>query len=240
MGDVQVPPPNGHEPIADLVPVIRRVVAARIRNPAQIDDIVQETLSRVIAARARVERDTLAPYAVATARNLIASGFQREQRARQIAHLLAESDDTAPEVAAVVGSPDPRTIGELTAALLTACASSGSQPGTQAAPTHLAGTQASTTTASKPKEFVSTRYGFAVTLPQDWSEVDASFAWDGKGLQSPGSPFFANFTAPTSNRTLMGASATVPKRMRLAEFSVNQVLVEDLRPVPAVCVIGRP
>ena len=27
---------------------------------------------------------------------------------------------------------------------------------------------------------------------------------------------------------------------RLAEFSVNQVLVKDLRPVPAVCVIGRP
>ena len=26
--------------------------------------------------------------------------------------------------------------------------------------------------------------------------------------------------------------------MRLAEFSVNQVLVKDLRPVPAVCVIG--
>ena len=52
-------------------------------NPAQIDDIVQETLSRVMAARSRVERDTLAPYAVATARNLIASGFQREQRARQ-------------------------------------------------------------------------------------------------------------------------------------------------------------
>ena len=89
MGDVQVPPPNGHEPIADLVPVIRRVVAARIHNPAQIDDLVQETLSRVMAARSRVERDTLAPYAVATARNLIASGFQREQRARQSAHLLA-------------------------------------------------------------------------------------------------------------------------------------------------------
>jgi len=28
--------------------------------------------------------------------------------------------------------------------------------------------------------------------------------------------------------------------MRLAEFSVNQVLVKDLRPVPAVLVIGRP
>ena len=96
MGEAQVPTPNGHEPIADLVPVIRRVVAARIRNPAQVDDIVQETLSRVLAARSRVEGDTLAPYAVATARNLIASGFQREQRARQLAHLLAEPGDEEP------------------------------------------------------------------------------------------------------------------------------------------------
>jgi SAM-dependent methyltransferase len=30
------------------------------------------------------------------------------------------------------------------------------------------------------------------------------------------------------------------ERIRLAEFYVNQVLVKDLRPVPAVCVIGRP
>jgi serine/threonine-protein kinase RsbT len=94
--EAQGSPLNRHEPLADLVPVIRRVVAARIRNPAQVDDIVQETLSRVMAARSRVERDTLAPYAVATARNLIASLAQREQRARQIAHLLAEPGDSAP------------------------------------------------------------------------------------------------------------------------------------------------
>lgn len=30
------------------------------------------------------------------------------------------------------------------------------------------------------------------------------------------------------------------ERMRLAEFSVKQVLVKELRPVPAVCVIGQP
>ena len=29
-------------------------------------------------------------------------------------------------------------------------------------------------------------------------------------------------------------------KIRLGEFSVSQVLVKDLRPVPAVCVIGRP
>ena len=30
------------------------------------------------------------------------------------------------------------------------------------------------------------------------------------------------------------------ERIRVAEFSVDHVLVKDLRPVPAVCVIGRP
>ena len=30
------------------------------------DDIVQETLARVMASRSRVERDTLVPYAIAT------------------------------------------------------------------------------------------------------------------------------------------------------------------------------
>ena len=110
-----------------------------------------------------------------------------------------------------------------TVAVVTSCASSGSQPGTQAAPIHPATSVASTTTASTPHEFVSTRYGFAVTLPQDWSEVDADFAWDGKGLQSPGSPFFANFTSPTSTRTLMAASVAVPRRTQLAAWQEAMV-----------------
>jgi hypothetical protein len=53
--------------------------------------------------------------------------------------------------------------------------------------------------------------------------VDASFAWDGKGLQAPGSPFFANFTSPTGNRTLMAASAKVPKGMHLLEWQSAMV-----------------
>ena len=110
-----------------------------------------------------------------------------------------------------------------TVAVMTACSSPGSHAGTRAATTRPAGTQASTTRASTPQVFVSTRYGFAVTLPQDWSEVDASFEWDGRGLQAPGSPFFANFTAPTGNRTLMAAAATVPKGMQLADWRAAMV-----------------
>ena len=47
----------------------------------------------------------------------------------------------------------------------------------------------------------------------------------------------ARHTEPGRARDL---ADQLSERMRLAEFSVNQVLVKDLRPVPAVCVIGRP
>jgi hypothetical protein len=47
----------------------------------------------------------------------------------------------------------------------------------------------------------------------------------------------ARHTQPGRARDLANQ---LSERMRLAEFSVDQVLVKDLRPVPAVCVIGRP
>ena len=47
----------------------------------------------------------------------------------------------------------------------------------------------------------------------------------------------ARHTQPGRAREL---ADRLSERIRVAEFSVNQVLVKDLRPVPAVCVIGRP
>jgi SAM-dependent methyltransferase len=47
----------------------------------------------------------------------------------------------------------------------------------------------------------------------------------------------ARHTQPGRARDL---ADRLSERIRLAEFSVNQVLVKDLRPVPAVCVIGQP
>jgi RNA polymerase sigma factor (sigma-70 family) len=78
--------------IVDLVPVVRRVVASRIRDPHLVEDLVQETLARVVASRDRVEGTELAPYAVVTARNLIASHAERSDRARRNAHLLVDVD----------------------------------------------------------------------------------------------------------------------------------------------------
>lgn len=81
--------------IVGLVPVVRRVVAARMRDPHVVDDLVQETLARVVAARDRVLAEDLAPYAAVTARHVVASHAERNDRARAKAHLLVEAD--APE-----------------------------------------------------------------------------------------------------------------------------------------------
>jgi RNA polymerase sigma factor (sigma-70 family) len=92
MADARYPSPPDEQPIIELVPLVRRIVAARVRDPQLVDDLVQETLVRVMAARARVEADTLAPYAAVTARNLVASVARSDSRARRMAHLLADDD----------------------------------------------------------------------------------------------------------------------------------------------------
>jgi RNA polymerase sigma factor (sigma-70 family) len=77
----------------DLVPMLRRVVAARVKDPHVVDDLVQETLVRVMAARSRVEPDKLPQYASVTARNLVASMAEKNDRARSRSHLLVEAED---------------------------------------------------------------------------------------------------------------------------------------------------
>jgi RNA polymerase sigma factor (sigma-70 family) len=83
---------RGDEDLVELVPMLRRVVGARVKDPHTLDDLVQETLLRVMAARSRVEPDKLPHYAAVTARNLVASMAAKNDRDRARAHLLVEVD----------------------------------------------------------------------------------------------------------------------------------------------------
>ena len=78
--------------IVELVPVVQKVVGARIRDPHVAEDLVQETIARVVARREESVADDLAPYAAVTARHLVASYTERKERARNKAHLLVEVD----------------------------------------------------------------------------------------------------------------------------------------------------
>jgi len=79
--------------LADLVPMLRRVVGARVKDPHTVDDLVQETLARVMAAGSRVDPELLPRYASVTARNLVASMAERNDRARSKSHLMVELPD---------------------------------------------------------------------------------------------------------------------------------------------------
>jgi RNA polymerase sigma factor (sigma-70 family) len=81
---------SGHGEVVELSPLVRRVIAARVRDGHIVDDLVQETLTRVMEARRRLEPRTLAPYAVVTARNLVASLAASETRSRRHAHRLVD------------------------------------------------------------------------------------------------------------------------------------------------------
>jgi RNA polymerase sigma factor (sigma-70 family) len=79
-----------HDDVVELAPLLRRVIGARVRDGHVVEDLVQETLARVMAARRRLEPRTLAPYAVVTARNLTRSLATSEQRSRRHAHRLID------------------------------------------------------------------------------------------------------------------------------------------------------
>jgi serine/threonine-protein kinase RsbT len=86
------PSAEADDQIIELLPVVRRVVAARMRDPDAVEDLVQETLARVVASRDRVQGSDLGPYAAVVARNLVASYAERNDRARDKVHMLVDVD----------------------------------------------------------------------------------------------------------------------------------------------------
>jgi serine/threonine-protein kinase RsbT len=69
---------------------VRRIVGARVSDHAAVDDLVQETLVRVLAAADRVEAGMLEPYTIVTARNVVASMWQEQDRHRRNQHRVVD------------------------------------------------------------------------------------------------------------------------------------------------------
>jgi RNA polymerase sigma factor (sigma-70 family) len=76
--------------ITELIPLVRRIVAARVDDRATADDLVQETLARLLAAAGRIEPGMLEPYAIVTARNVVASHWRDRDRQRRHQHRVID------------------------------------------------------------------------------------------------------------------------------------------------------
>ena len=108
---------------------------------------------------------------------------------------------------------------------------------------HVAGGRAVLKTAALEKaDFEDERFDkiFAFNVAPFWLQPKDALGIVRRHLAPDGAVYLfwdARHTQPGRARDL---ADRLSERARLAEFSVNQVLVKDLRPVPAVCVIGGP
>jgi RNA polymerase sigma factor (sigma-70 family) len=92
-----------HEVIA-VEPVIRRVVAARAANAADIDDLVQDCLERLLVARERLAPEAILPYAVVVARNLVTSHAKSAtRRSAAVPRILDASQPERPDDVLLAG-----------------------------------------------------------------------------------------------------------------------------------------
>ena len=82
-----------------------------------MDDLVQETLVRVMSARTRVAPDKLPHYAAVTARNLVASMAEKNDRARSRSHLLLETGEGESPVTDVLRQEERAIVGAALAQL---------------------------------------------------------------------------------------------------------------------------
>ena len=109
----QPPEPGGtDEDVAALIPMLRRIVGARVGQHPMAEDLVQETLTRVLAARDRIEPGMLEPYAITTVRNLVASMWRRDDREVRNRHRLHEPDTSEDLDESVVATEEQSAITE--------------------------------------------------------------------------------------------------------------------------------
>ena len=95
MGDQETA--SAHE-VTAVEPVVRRVIAARAANPADVDDLVQDCLERLLMARGRLAPEAVLPYAVVTARNLVSSHAKTAvRRAAAAPRILSMAEPERPD-----------------------------------------------------------------------------------------------------------------------------------------------
>src|SRR5215212_3517999 len=79
---------NGH--LGEVTGMVRRVAGARLHDPHLVEDVVQETLAKLMASRSSLDESALGPYAIVTARNLVTTHWRRDDTSRRHAHRLVD------------------------------------------------------------------------------------------------------------------------------------------------------
>ena len=107
--DSQIGSANRSE-ISALLPIVRRIVRSRVGDGSAAEDLVQETLVRVLAAADRVEPGMLEPYAIVTARHVVASMWKDQDRHRRNLHRVVDVEIPEPPDTDVLKSEEREAV----------------------------------------------------------------------------------------------------------------------------------
>jgi serine/threonine-protein kinase RsbT len=118
-GAVEEPPhPGGpDDDVAALIPMLRRIVGARVGQHPAAEDLVQETLARVLAAKSRIEPGMIEPYAITTVRNLVATMWRQDDRELRNRHRLHDPSESEDLEDSLVATEEQSAINEALARL---------------------------------------------------------------------------------------------------------------------------
>ena len=108
---------------------------------------------------------------------------------------------------------------------------------------HIAGGRALLQTATlEQADFGDERFDkiFAFNVVPFWLQPKKALGIVGRQLSPDGAVYLFWDARHTPSGRARDLAEDLLARVHLAEFSVSRVLVQELRPVPAVCVIGRP
>jgi serine/threonine-protein kinase RsbT len=103
--------------VADLLPMLRRIVAARVGAHPSAEDIVQETVLRVLSAQDRIEPGMLEPYAITTVRNVLATMWRSKDRDARNQHRMHDPSEPDDAEEVVVASEEQSAVSEALARL---------------------------------------------------------------------------------------------------------------------------
>jgi RNA polymerase sigma factor (sigma-70 family) len=103
---------------------IRRTVLGRLASgngsaPVEVEDVVQETLTRLWEARWRLERAALLPYGLVVARNMISAAQRQEMRRERYAPRLVDRPETGDPATDVLAEEERAALLQALAALRT-------------------------------------------------------------------------------------------------------------------------
>jgi serine/threonine-protein kinase RsbT len=92
--------------VAALMPMLRRIVTARVGQHPAAEAIGQETLARVLAAEDRIEPGMLEPYAITTVRNVMASMWRKNDVAARNQHRMHDPSEPVAAEEVLVASEE--------------------------------------------------------------------------------------------------------------------------------------